>query len=98
MSLALQSSLADPAPHDAPLADFRGIAPIVPVRNVAASLRFYVELLGFAVLQRNEDSSAALVARGPVRLMLLRVGQLKALEATREHFSAYVWVSDLDAL
>ena len=75
-----------------------GMAPIVPVRNLLASLNFYTQTLGFEVLQRNPGNTAALVARGPVRLMLLRVGQLKALEATREHLSAYVWVDDLDNL
>jgi len=79
-------------------ATLSGIAPIVPVRNLAASLRFYGDALGFRILQQNPGNSAALIERGAVRLMLLRVGQLKALEATREHLSAYVWVSDLDAL
>lgn len=93
MTAALETS--QPARSSAALT---GMAPIVPVRNLVASLDFYTGTLGFDVLQRNPGNTAALVARGPVRLMLLRVGQLKALEATREHLSAYVWVDDLDSL
>ena len=88
----------DPAGAASAPAALAGIAPIVPVRNLSASLAFYTGILGFAVLQQNPGDTAALVERGPVRLMLLRVGQLRALEATREHLSAYVWVHDLDAL
>lgn len=85
-----------PAPRGAcPLS---GLAPIVPVQNVGASLRFYRDRLGFAVERENPDASAALVARGAARLMLLRVGAKRALEATREHLSAYVWTEDVDAL
>ncbi|MEL6265633.1 MAG: VOC family protein [Pseudomonadota bacterium] len=74
------------------------IAPIVPVQNIAVSLRFYVDALGFEVLRANEDRSAALIARDAVRLMLLRAPQKRALEATREHLSAYVWTADVDGL
>lgn len=81
-----------------PLARLTIAAPIVPVRNVAASLSFYERVLGFRQLRRNDDGSAALVARDGMRVMLLRVGQRRALESTREHLSAYVWVDDVDAL
>ncbi|MEM9782068.1 MAG: VOC family protein [Pseudomonadota bacterium] len=74
------------------------IAPIVPVQNVAVSLRFYVNRLGFETLQRNPNGSAALIARGSVRLMLIRVPHQRALEATREHLSAYIWTTDVEAL
>ncbi|MEL6775032.1 MAG: VOC family protein [Pseudomonadota bacterium] len=83
------------APRPAPLG---GIAPIVPVQNVAASRRFYVDRLGFTLLQENPDASAAMVERGAVRLMLLRVPHKRALEATREYLSAYIWTPDADAL
>lgn len=86
------------APQRAHPAPLTGIAPIVPVQNVAASLRFYVDRLGFDAIQSNPDQSAALVEREAVRLMLLRVGQKRALEATREYLSAYVWTADVDAL
>ncbi|MEM7498548.1 MAG: VOC family protein [Pseudomonadota bacterium] len=79
-------------------ARFTAVAPIVPVRNVSASISFYEQVLGFALLRRNADNSAALVARDSMRLMLLRVGQRRALEATREHISAYVWVDDVAGL
>jgi catechol 2,3-dioxygenase-like lactoylglutathione lyase family enzyme len=68
------------------------------VRHVGASLAFYEGLLGFGVLRANPDRSAALVGRGALRLMLLRVGQKRALEATREHLSVYVWTDDVAGL
>ncbi|MEM6971403.1 MAG: VOC family protein [Pseudomonadota bacterium] len=74
------------------------IAPMVPVQNVAVSRRFYVDRLGFRVLQENANATAALVARGRVRLMLIRVGAKRVLDTTREHLSAYVWTLDVDAL
>lgn len=80
------------------LARFVTSAPIVPVRNVTSSTAFYERVLGFDVLRRNDDGSAALVARDDVRIMLLRVAERRALEATREHISAYVWVDDVTAL
>ncbi|MEL6197911.1 MAG: VOC family protein [Pseudomonadota bacterium] len=99
MTAALRERPSVPSPGRQPApAPLSGIAPIVPVHNVAASLRFYVDRLGFAVIQSNPDSSAALIERGSVRLMLLRVAQKRALEATREYLSAYVWVADVDAL
>ncbi|MEM6487307.1 MAG: VOC family protein [Pseudomonadota bacterium] len=82
--------------QDAP--SLHGIAPIVPVKSVQLSLGFYVDRLGFRVLRKNPDNTAALVARGAVRLMLIRVPDRKALAATREHLSAYVWAADVDAL
>jgi catechol 2,3-dioxygenase-like lactoylglutathione lyase family enzyme len=87
-----------PAAASSGEAALTAIAPIVPVRHVPASLRFYRDRLGFAVERENPDQSAALVARGPARLMLLRVGDKRALGATREHLSSYVWTNGLDAL
>lgn len=100
----MQTASLDHAPRDAQEtvdahgATISAAAPIVPVRNLAGALAFYEGALGFRVLQRNPGNSAALVERGGMRLMLLRSGDLKALQATREHLSAYVWVDDLDRL
>ncbi|MEM6943348.1 MAG: VOC family protein [Pseudomonadota bacterium] len=85
-------------PNASSTATITATAPIVPVRNVGSSITFYQRVLGFDVLSRNTDQSAAVVARGPLRLMLLRVGQKQALQATREHLSLYVWVDDLASL
>lgn len=98
MTTALHERPIDSAPGLGAAAPLAGIAPIVPVHNVAASLRFYADRLGFTVVQANADNSAALIERGAVRLMLLRVGQKRALEATREYLSAYIWTPDVDAL
>ncbi|MEL6767414.1 MAG: hypothetical protein AAFP17_09565, partial [Pseudomonadota bacterium] len=83
--LAGQPALGTPqgAATASTLARFVTAAPIVPVRNVTSSLVFYERLLGFEQLRRNDDGSAALVARDSVRVMLLRVGERRALEATR---------------
>ncbi|MEM6677914.1 MAG: VOC family protein [Pseudomonadota bacterium] len=97
MSLDLHEAPAVPRGTPATV-QFSVAAPIVPVRSISASIDFYTRVLGFEILRSNDNGSAALIARGPVRLMLIRVAQRKALEATREHLSAYIWVSDVAAL
>lgn len=79
-------------------ASLASVAPIVPVRNVATSVRFYTQDLGFRTAAQNTDMSAALVERDGVRLMLLRAADFDTLRATEKHMSAYVWVDDVDAL
>ncbi len=74
-----------------------GIAPIVPVRDVAVSTAFYTDVLGFDLRTGSEDGSFALLARGEAGLILLP-GDEAALKATAANICAYIWVSDLMAL
>lgn len=83
------------APSDAALP--QAIAPIVAVRDVATSVAFYRERLGFERMS-GEDPGFAIVALGPARVMLVGPGDAAALAATAAHVAAYVWVEDLDAL
>lgn len=77
---------------------FEGMATIVPVSNVAATIEFYVETLGFEKREQSPDGSYGLVARGPVGVMLLRCADDAALKATAENISMYIWVSGLEAV
>ena len=75
-----------------------GIAPIVPVRDVAASLPFYRETLGFELRHAAEDGTYALLARGEAGIILIGPADEENLRATGKYISAYIWVADLDAL
>ena len=85
-------------PHAAPGARCLGVAPIVPVRRVARSLSFYIGVLGFSVIERDDAGTFAYVAREGVGVMLLDLGDADAPRATSRYLSAYVWVDDPEAL
>ena len=74
-----------------------GIAPIVPVRDVDASLPFYTDTLGFE-LRSHTPGVYALLARGEAGVALVRAANDEVLTATRNNISAYIWVRDLDGL
>ena len=78
------------------MARLEGIAPIVAVRDVATSLPFYTEVLGFDL--RTAGEQYALVARDEAAVVLTGGADAAALEATANNVSAYVWVEDLAAL
>ncbi|MEV4544495.1 bleomycin resistance protein [Micromonospora echinaurantiaca] len=74
-------------------AAFRKIVPVFPVRDVPASLRFYVETLGFTLGGRTGDEFAS-VFRGEVaevNIYLRRSEQVAPAEC-------FVYVADPDAL
>ena len=76
----------------------QGIAPIVPVRDVTASLRFYRNTLGFELRHANDEGTYALLARGEAGIILVGPADAAALAATANNISAYIWVADVDAL
>ena len=80
------------------MAKLKGISPIVPVRDVAQTVLFYRDCLGFEVRNQMEDGSFALVARGAAGVSLVKADDPAALEATKTNISAYIWVEDLDGL
>lgn len=74
-----------------------GVSPIIPVRRVFASLPFYTEVLHFTLADRNDEGTYAHVRRDDAGLVLLDLGDVKALRATASYISAYVWVEDAAA-
>ncbi len=72
----------------------RSVAPIIPVRRVDRAVEFYVGLLGFQLADRNAEMTFAHVVRDGVGLMLLDLHDAKALRATADYLSAYIWVED----
>jgi len=75
-----------------------GFSPIVPVSDVAASAEFYIGKLGFELRNNSADWTYALVARDEAAVILIGPADAENLRATGKHISAYVWVSDIDAL
>jgi len=85
-------------PNQAGGAQLTGVTPIVPVRRVARSLGFYLDVLGFELRERNDTATFALIERDGVSLMLLDLNDYKAVKATSDYLSAYIWVEQVDAL
>src|SRR4051794_36662886 len=76
------------------MATFRDVAPILPVRDVAAALAHYASL-GFAVRQYEDGQEYAFAERDGVQIHLgLSVGH----DPARTGVSIYLYVDDADAL
>lgn len=75
----------------------QGAATIVPVRDVALTVAFYVDVLGFEKRELSDDGAYGLVACGEVGVMVLRSGDAAALLATSNNISIYIWVDGVDA-
>ncbi|MEM1360553.1 MAG: VOC family protein [Pseudomonadota bacterium] len=73
-----------------------GTSPIVPVRDVAQSVAFYSEMLGFDLSIHNADAGYALLRRGPAMIALIGGADERALRATATNISAQIWLNDLD--
>ena len=78
--------------------ELEGIAPIVPVSDVSATLAFYRDLLGFEVKVESPDGQYGLVSREGAGVTLVGAADEDALKATRTNISAYIWVKDLPGL
>ena len=70
----------------------RRVAPIFPVTDVEASLRFYASL-GFSAERYDGEAAYGFVTRDGIELHL---GQVSSGDAGRA--SAYLWTDDADAL
>lgn len=79
-------------------ADFVFGATMVPVRDVARSVAFYADALGFSVDFARPDGTFAIVRRGPVGLHLQGTDSEDALRITAENIAIYITVRDVDAL
>ena len=75
-----------------------GIAPIVPVRDLARSLPFYTGTLGFTLKTHAPGNDFALLSREGAGIILLGGADEPALHATANNISAYIWTDDLDGL
>lgn len=73
-------------------------ATMVPVRDVAASVAFYCDCLGFSTIFRAGDDSIATVRRGSVHIQLQACDDETALRATAENIAVYIEVDELGAL
>ncbi len=71
---------------------------IVPVRDVAATVRFYADVLGFTPASVPDGETFATVRRDGAAIHLLQADDDQALHATAHNISMHVWVRGLDAL
>ncbi len=72
--------------------------PIVPVRDVAATVAFYTDVLGFDARLVTDDNSFAVVGLDGAGIQLLKTDDPQALRATANNISIYMPVHGLDAL
>lgn len=72
--------------------------PIVPVRDVAATVAFYTDVLGFEARLVTDDDSFAVVGLNGAGIQLLKTDDPQALRATANNIAIYLPVSGLDML
>lgn len=82
-----------PKPHP-----FRRAMPVLEVVDMAASLAFYKDKLGFAADTWGDPASFAIVQRGRVTLALALALVAAPAAVSRRTWAAYVYVDDVDAL
>lgn len=75
-----------------------GTSTIVPVSDLAASLAFYTDVLGFTHEVGAVDYGYILVRRDALMIAMVRAADEQALNAARTNISAQMWVEDLDGL
>lgn len=71
---------------------------IVPVRDIAATMDFYADTLGFERRFIAPDASFAIAVHGEAALHFVATDDADALRATANNISVYLWVRSLDAL
>ncbi len=74
------------------------VSPVVPVRDVEATARFYERHLGFRAGFLAEDRSYGIVGRDGTAIHLIHAEDEQALAATRTNISIFIEVADIDAL
>ena len=73
-----------------------GTAPLVAVRDVQASVAFYITCLGFEPVFPASDSYA-LMRRGDLMVGFVKASDDAALTATATNASAQMWMADVAA-
>ncbi len=71
---------------------------IVPVRDVAATIDFYVDTLGFERRMLSDDKGFGIVVHGEAAVHFVHAGDEASLAATANHISIYLWVQGVDVL
>ena len=71
---------------------------IVPVRDVAASIDFYADVLGFERRMISDDGVFGIAVHGDAAIHFLKTDDEASLKATANHISIYLWVRGVDAL
>ena len=71
---------------------------IVPVRDLAETIAFYRDVLGFEPQLVTEDGSFGTVVRGSAAIHFTTTRDAEALRATAMNLSLHVWVRNLDRL
>lgn len=71
---------------------------IVPVSDIAATVDFYADTLGFERRMVSDDETFAIVVHGDAAIHFVKVADEQALYATANHISVYLWVRGVDAL
>lgn len=71
---------------------------VVPVRDIAATIAFYVDVLGFETPDYTPGDRFATVRRGGAALHLTETDDDGALRATANNISLVIHVDGLDAL
>ena len=71
--------------------------PIVPVHDVAATVAFYTDILGFEARLVTDDGAFAVVGLDGAGIQLLKTDDAQALRATANNISIYMPVRGLDA-
>ena len=77
---------------------FEDAVAIVPVRDVALSVEFYADILGFERRFVSDDRNFAIVVHGDAALHFLHADDEASLRATANHISVYLWVKNIDLL
>ncbi|MEA2570680.1 MAG: hypothetical protein QOI24_2681 [Acidobacteriota bacterium] len=74
--------------------EFIDLAPRFEVADVTASLKFYVDALGFTLLDTFDDPPVyAMVKRGPIEIHLQKAPVVEGFSS-----GAYIWVRNIGAL
>jgi catechol 2,3-dioxygenase-like lactoylglutathione lyase family enzyme len=79
---------------DAPSHTFHRAMPVLDVSDMARSIAFYRDKLGFAVSTWGEPATFAICQRGHVTLALAKAQK----PSPSKNWAAYVYVTDADAL
>jgi len=78
------------------MAKLNQVTPFVVVADVARALEFYIQVLGFSVLQ--EQAGYAYIRRDSVALRLILASSDKNLQSSDSQQHCYIDVLDLDGL
>ena len=71
---------------------------IVPVRDIARTMDFYADVLGFERRFVSDDEAFAIAVHGEAAIHFVRCDDETALKATANNISIYLWVKRVDDL